>query len=96
MNVLGHTREEVFMVLYNRAMPLGNGFLHYVPKQIDLAEAKEFLKTYPGNYFDYVKGRVMKVDLSRPEVNTVLYNHDNGKNAAEDAWMDYLTAQKKP
>ena len=34
-------------------------------------------------YFDYVDGRVMKVDLSGDELHTGLYNRDNGIGAAE-------------
>lgn len=34
-------------------------------------------------YFDYLKGRVMKVNLARDEVQTALYNRDNGIDAAE-------------
>ena len=45
-------------------------------------------------YFDYLKGRVMKIDLSRDEVDTQLYNRDNGPGAAERAlerFMDEIT-----
>lgn len=35
-------------------------------------------------FFDYLKGRVMKIDLSGDEVDTRLYNNDNGQGAAEE------------
>ncbi|MBT5503122.1 hypothetical protein HOK15_02835, partial [Candidatus Falkowbacteria bacterium] len=35
-------------------------------------------------YFDYIKDRVMKVDLSGDDFNTRLFNRDNGENAAEE------------
>lgn len=34
-------------------------------------------------YFDYLKGRVMKVDLSKDEIETAMYDRDNGQGAAE-------------
>lgn len=95
MNIAGHEKSEVFMVLYNRAMPQGMGYRQYTPKQMTLDEAQAFLKAYPGLYFDYVKGRVMKVNLAGDDVDTILYNRDNGRDAAEDAWLDHLTAPKK-
>lgn len=95
MNISGHEKAEVLMVLYNRAMPQGMSYRQYTPQQMTLDEARAFLKTYPGLYFDYVKGRVMKVDLASDHVDTGLYNRDNGRDAAEDAWLDHLTAPKK-
>ncbi|MFH0929991.1 MAG: hypothetical protein V1814_01930 [Candidatus Moraniibacteriota bacterium] len=59
------------------------GFIHYDPKPMTEAEAKEILSM--GANFDYLKGRVMKIDLSKDEVNTWGYNRDNGPEAAENA-----------
>jgi hypothetical protein len=39
----------------------------------------------PDLYFDYLHGRVMKIGLVKNEVNTALYNRDNGPGAAEAA-----------
>ena len=36
-----------------------------------------------GAYFDYVQGRVMKVDLSGDSFNPWLYDRDNGEGAAK-------------
>lgn len=35
--------------------------------------------------FDYLYGRIMKIDLTNNIVNTWGYNRDNGKDAAEHA-----------
>jgi len=43
-------------------------------------DAKEQLKR--GSYFDYLSGRVMKVDLSSDELDPWLYDRDNGQGAA--------------
>jgi hypothetical protein len=36
-------------------------------------------------YFDYVFGRVMKVDIGGDEINPALYDRDNGEGAAAAA-----------
>lgn len=36
-------------------------------------------------YFDYLNGRVLKINLSGDELDTYLYNRDNGPDAAENA-----------
>jgi hypothetical protein len=58
------------------------GILHFDPTDMTYDEAKELLRIQ--TYFDYLKGRVMKVDLSTDELRTDLYNRDNGENKAED------------
>ena len=47
-----------------------------------VAEAEEILNQT--TYFDYLKGRVMKVDLSSDDsFEEWLYDRDNGKGAAQ-------------
>jgi hypothetical protein len=36
-------------------------------------------------YFDYLQGRVMKIDLSHDEIDTRLFDRDNGRDAAAKA-----------
>ena len=49
------------------------------------AEAQELLDSGQ-TYFDYLKGRVMKIDLSGDsELDPRLYDRDNGAGAAERA-----------
>lgn len=58
----GLTREQVLCALYNASKPQGLGILHYDPKPLTIPEAKTVLaKT---DYVDYLKGRVIKVNLS--------------------------------
>lgn len=83
MNIAGIPRAKVLVALYNRAQAQGMGWLQYDPTPMTEEEATRLLLTY--RYFDYLKGRVMKVDLSSDEVETALYNRDNGPSAAEDA-----------
>ena len=69
--------------LYNASKPQGMGFMHYDSKPMTRQEAEALLEK--ATYFDYLKGRVMKVDLSGDELDPRLYDRDNGQGAAECA-----------
>lgn len=94
MNISGLDRAAVLATLYNRSRPQGAGFIQFNPKPMAVEEAREILdKGFL--YFDYLKGRVMKIDLSEDEVNTWGFNRDNGPNAAEEA-IEELHKSGKP
>lgn len=58
------------------------GILQFESKKMTTEEAEEFLKQT--TYFDYLKGRVMKVSLSSDtEFEEWLYDRDNGQGSAE-------------
>lgn len=76
-------KAEVLATLYNNSKPIGNGILHFTPEDMTIDEAKILLATQTD--FDYLKGRVMKIDLTGDELRTDLYNRDNGGGAAEAA-----------
>ncbi len=76
-------RADVLAALYNASKPQGMGFMQYEPKPMQREEAEELLKR--GKYFDYLKGRVMKVDLSDNEFDPWGYDRDNGPGAAKAA-----------
>jgi len=78
------SKAKVLAAPYNRSKPLGMGMLHYDPTPMTEDEAKELLESSHSKYFDYLKGRVMKIDLSGEELDTYLYNRDLGQNAAEN------------
>lgn len=85
ISIKGLDKAKVLAALYNNAKPQGMGFLHYTPKPMDEEEAQEVLNSGQ-TYFDYVLGRVMKVDLqSDEEFDPRLYNRDNGAGSAERA-----------
>jgi len=93
MNISKLNKSKVLAALFNRAKPLGLGFIHYQPAHImDEKEAEQMLSA--GTYFDYVEGRLMKVDLSGDELNTSLYNRDNGPMAAEQAIEQMILESK--
>src|SRR3990172_3014512 len=81
ISIAGLDKADVLAALYNTARPQGMGFLHYTPDPMTKEEAAELLKS--GTYFDYVKGRVLKVNLAGDEVDPWGYNRDNGETAAE-------------
>lgn len=73
-------KAKVLQILYNNAKPQGLGYLSYDYFDMSEDEARKILETQ--SYFDYLKGRVMKIDLSKNEVDTGLYDRDNGDNKA--------------
>jgi hypothetical protein len=85
------SKAKVLAALYNASRPQGMGFLHFEPKPMTEEEAKELLKH--DSYFDYLKGRVMKVDLSGDTLEECLYDRDNGHGAAYEALKSLLETQ---
>ena len=82
INIKGK-RAKALAALYNASQPLGMGFLHFNPTPMTENEAEEILKKQ--TYFDYLSGRVMKVDLSGDEFYPGFYDRDNGQGAARRA-----------
>ena len=83
VDISGLDRAEVLAALYNAARPQGMGFLHYKAESMTVEEAREQLAQGDRNSFDYVNGRVLKVDLSEDSFDSWLFNRDNGEGAAE-------------
>lgn len=74
-------KPKILAALYNASQPLGMGFLHYDPTPMTEEEAKELLKER--TYFDYLKGRVMKVELGGEYLDPWAYDRDNGQGSAK-------------
>lgn len=89
MNIKGVSKAKVLLELYNNARPLGLGCLQYDSELMTEEEAQKLLESGQ-TYFDYVKGRVMKIDLSTDELETDLYNRDNGIGRAEEVIENFL------
>lgn len=95
VNIAGLDKVELFAALYNHAQPLGMGFMQYDPTPLTREEAEKLmargddatamfsLGSRGRLYFDYVKGRPLKIDLTGDEMDTYLYNRDQGDGAAE-------------
>ncbi len=84
IDLKGQDKAVVLAKLYNASRPLGLGFVHFNPTPMTVSEARELLESGQ-TYFDYLKGRVMKVNLKGDTLNPALYDRDNGKGAAEAA-----------
>jgi hypothetical protein len=91
IDLKGANKAEVLVALYNNSRPLGMGFLHFDPKPMGVEEAERLLGI--GSYFDHLKGRVMKVDLSKDSLDPWLYDRDNGDGAAARA-LEGVVAKK--
>lgn len=76
-------KAAVLAALYNNSRPLGMGMLAFTPEEMTRDEAAELLKSQ--TYFDYLKGRVMKIDLRGDELRPRLYDRNNGEGAAARA-----------
>ena len=74
-------KAEVLAALYNRSHVQGLGFLQAEPGKMNVEEAEELLKET--SYFDYLKGKVMKIRLNSNTLTTWGYNRDCGERAAE-------------
>lgn len=95
IDITGMDKADVLAALYNASRPQGMGYLHYTPTPMTKEEAAELLggKTTECHtsgyrsptYFDYLNGRVMKVDLSKDQFDERLYDRDNGNGAASRA-----------
>lgn len=76
-------KAAVLVALYKYAKVQGWGILHARKEDMTLEEANNLLEI--NMYFDYLHGRVMKVDLSKDILHTYLYDRDNGEGEALNA-----------
>jgi hypothetical protein len=83
IDLKGKDKADVLAKLYNASRPIGLGFLHSTKQDMTRDEAAKLLADT--SYFDYLKGRVMKVDLSGDKLDPRLYDRDNGQGAAAAA-----------
>jgi hypothetical protein len=87
IDIKGKNKAAVLAALYNASRPLGMGVMHFDPALMTVEEAVEIILEIPpvALSFDYLKGRVMKVNLSGDEFDPWLYDRDNGEGAAARA-----------
>ena len=84
IDIKGLDKADVLAVLYNASKPLGMGFMQYDPQLMTREEAQELIGAGQ-TYFDYLNGRVMKIDISGDELDPWGYDRDNGQGAVEKA-----------
>lgn len=83
IDLKGLNKAEVLAALYNASKPQGMGFMHYTPEPMTTEQAADLLERQ--TYFDYLSGRVMKVDLAGDVLDPWGYDRDNGNGAAARA-----------
>ncbi|HKC14634.1 MAG TPA: hypothetical protein VKC89_01560 [Patescibacteria group bacterium] len=93
IDIKGLDKALVLATLYNGARPQGAGFLRYDPTPMTVEDATAVLEQ--STDFDYLKGRVIKIDLSGDELDPRLYDRDNGVDTARKL-IDSLREPEKP
>ncbi len=82
IDISGMDKAEILAALYNGSFQQGMGKLHERGRDsLSKEEAKELLNE--SSYFDYLHGRIMKIDLKGDKLKTSGYNRDVGEGAAE-------------
>jgi hypothetical protein len=85
-------KAELLAALVNYSWSRGRGVLRDDKKCITVEEAQKLIDEdrehdgWSGRhlYFDYVKGRPIKCDLSKEVLDTRLYDRDNGQGAGAE------------
>ena len=84
ISIKGLNKAEVLKTLYNNSKVQGMGFLQATGRDMTTKEAERLLKE--NSYFDYLYGKVMKIDLSSDEeFEEWLYDRDNGMGSTSRA-----------
>lgn len=76
-------KGAVLAALYNASRPQGMGFVQFDPKPMTAEQGGVLIKRQRD--FDYLQGRVMKIEISGDEIDTWGYDRDNGEGAAAKA-----------
>jgi hypothetical protein len=94
VNIEGLDRADVLVALFNASKAQGMSFTHFTPQEMRRDEAVLLLRC--SDYFDYLRGRVMKVRLreNATEFDAYLYDRDVGDGAGERV-IAQLRAQKE-
>ena len=82
VNISGMDKAEILQALYNRAKKSPDHLHDYNPVNMTLEEARLLIEKKQS--FDFLYGRVMKINLGVDNVDTWGYNRDNGFNAADN------------
>ena len=82
ISIEGLDKAAVLAALYNGSKVQGLGFLQANDDEMTVDEARDLLRNTTS--FDYLHGRVMKINLSfDTDLDTSGYDRDNGAGAAE-------------
>lgn len=85
IDITGKPKAAILAALYNASRVQGMRFMQDNPGPMTEAMAEQELEASQGKYFDYLHGKVMKVNLSKDYIDPWLYDRDNGEGAAHRA-----------
>lgn len=86
VSIEGLDKAEVLLALYNASYIQGMmGFLAAVDNY-GIEDARKDIEEHGDDlYFDYLHGKVMKVDINGDEFDPRLFDRNNGEGSAEKA-----------
>lgn len=93
-NISNLPKAELLAALYNASRQQGMGFMDPTGRlDMTAAEAQGVIDKYTYTdannhkerigYFDYLHGRILKVDINGDELRPHLYDRDNGQGACD-------------
>lgn len=95
IDISGLSKAAVLAALYNSSKQQGMGFMHASGRSpMTEIQAEAEIEACPRCCFDYLHGRVMKVDISGDTLWVALYDRDNGHGSAARA-INELRASKE-
>ena len=93
VDIKGLDKARVLKALYDHSHVQGLGFMHAAEEgAVTVESCAKLLEKY--TQYDYLHGRVLKVDLSGDEFDERLYDRDCGEGAAQRA-VDSVRAEKE-
>ena len=93
VSIKGLDKAKVLKALYDNSHVEGMGFVHAAPEgTVTEDRCRELLEK--NTAYDYLYGRVMKVDLAGDEFDERLYDRDCGEGAAQRA-VDSITQERE-
>lgn len=86
VDIRGLDKVKVLMALWKASKCQGLSFMGYAPLTEGQAMAEIINRTHNGRcWFDYLNGKVLKVDLGGVEFDERYFDEDNGEGAAQRA-----------
>ncbi|NBI10807.1 hypothetical protein D1641_12400 [Colidextribacter sp. OB.20] len=93
VDIKGLDKARVLKALYDHSHVQGLGFMHAAEEgAVTVESCAKLLEKY--TQYDYLHGRVLKVDLSGDEFDERLYDRDCGEGAAQRA-VDSVRAEQE-
>lgn len=81
ISIEGLDKSELLAAFFNNARPQGQGFTVAEKKPMTKKEAAQLIAN-EGLEFDYLQGRVMKIELDKNTLDPRNYDRNNGEGVA--------------